>query len=86
MHKVVLYSKEGCHLCGRALKQLQDLQRNGDFALKVVEITTDDKLFEQYCLSIPVVVLDGDIIFQAADINSPRDIEQKLESILGPLV
>jgi glutaredoxin len=86
MHKVVIYSKEGCHLCKRALKELRALQEEGGFELKVTDITKDNVLLERYYLSIPVVELDGDIIFQASDINMPRDIEQKLETILRSLI
>ncbi len=53
---------------------------------KVTDITKDNVLLERYYLSIPVVELDGDIIFQASDINMPRDIEQKLETILISLI
>jgi glutaredoxin len=58
-HRVVLYSKEDCHLCHRALDLLQRL--SGEFQLEIeeVDITADPALYDRYRYTIPVVVIDG---------------------------
>ena len=76
--QIVLYSKPGCHLCEKALVVIQKF---GD--VREIDISEDPELFKKYFLSIPVVELDGKIIFQANDIKSPEDIETKLEIILA---
>ena len=80
MQKVVLYSKEGCHLCEQALTKLQHLRVEHEFQLDIIEITNDKALFERYFLSIPVVELDGNIVFQASDMGSSQDFG-KLETL-----
>lgn len=82
MHKIVVYSKGGCHLCDRAIIKLRDLSRDQRFELKTFEITSDHTIFEKYFLSIPVVELDGEVVFQANEITAPGDIEAKLEKIV----
>jgi len=64
------------------LKQLSTTQC---FELETVEITDDPTLFERYFLSIPVVELDGQVVFQASDMQKPQDIELKLEKIVSQL-
>jgi len=78
--QITLYSKPDCHLCERALVALEKF---GD--VHEIDISQDTDLFKKYFLSIPVVELEGKIIFQASDIKSPGDIETKLENILAIL-
>ncbi len=85
MHKIVIFSKEGCHLCERAIIKLQDFSETGMFDLEISDITKDSALFEKYFLSIPVVELDGRIVFRATDLRRPEDIEIKLDSIVSDL-
>jgi glutaredoxin len=83
--KVVLYSKNGCHLCERAHSVLQELDSCQNIVLEIVDISKDPDHFEKYFLSIPVVEIDGEVVFQASDIRSPSDIETKLRSIIEEL-
>lgn len=48
---VKLYTTAGCHLCddARVLLEQAGLQ------VELVEIADDDRLFDRYCLRIPVV-------------------------------
>ncbi len=43
----------------------------------------DEKLFEKYSVEIPVVEVDGKIVFKASEINIPSDIERKLTAIIS---
>jgi glutaredoxin len=59
--KVVVYTKEGCHLCEHVILELQKLQREQLFDLGTQDITADVELFERYKDVIPVVEIDGKI-------------------------
>ena len=59
MHKITLYSKPGCHLCGRAKEVIQRCRAKVEFAVEEVDISQNPELFERYKNDIPVVLLDG---------------------------
>ena len=54
-HQVVLYTRQGCHLCDDA-KGL--LERHG-LKPTSVDIDADPALRERYTTCVPVVVIDG---------------------------
>jgi len=58
-HSVVVYHASGCHLCERALEQVQQLQRELGFELELVDIAGDDALEAEYREWLPVVEIDG---------------------------
>lgn len=64
MSEVVLYGREGCHLCdqARALIEALQIESRGELRLREVDIETDDELVLEYLERIPVVALDGIII------------------------
>ena len=53
--KVVLVTREGCHLCDEALSLLQDLGVDPELA----DVDADDELHRLYDFRVPVVLLDG---------------------------
>jgi glutaredoxin len=57
---VTVYSKPDCHLCVKALEQLQLLRRELDFEVVEQDITADEALHRAYFERIPVLLLDGD--------------------------
>ena len=57
--RVVLYHAQGCHLCERALEQVQQLQEELRFELELVDITGDDALEAEYREWLPVVEIEG---------------------------
>jgi len=59
MRQVVLYTKEGCHLCEVAKATIMGLRREVDFTLREIDITTDPELFDEHRYDIPVVEVDG---------------------------
>ena len=83
LHRIVVYSKVGCHLCERAIAVLRSSPAN--LELQVTDIANDPKIFKEYYLSIPVVEINGEVLFQASDINKCDDIEKKLREILRRL-
>jgi thiol-disulfide isomerase/thioredoxin len=57
--RVALYYAPGCHLCERALEQVQQLQQELGFELELVDISGDDALEAGYREWLPVVEIDG---------------------------
>jgi glutaredoxin len=60
---VIVYSKPDCHLCVEAMTALRALQSELAFELHERDISTEDTLMHAYFERIPVVVLDGEELF-----------------------
>jgi glutaredoxin len=60
---VTLYSRPGCHLCDDAREALARVRAQAPFTLVEVDIESDDALHARYLERIPVVVLDGEELF-----------------------
>ncbi len=61
---VVMYTRQGCHLCEEAWEILEKSQRRFGFTLRRVDVDTDQALVELYGLQVPVVALDGKVRFR----------------------
>jgi len=59
MHDVVVYSREGCHLCDVVKETLTQLQGEADFQWREVDIDSDLHFREKYNDEVPVVFIDG---------------------------
>lgn len=59
-HRVVLYSRNGCHLCDDA----ESLLVAHGIRPEVIDIDTEPKLVEQFTNCVPVVEIDGKIRFR----------------------
>lgn len=55
MPQIVLYSRQGCHLCDDAAATLK---RHG-LEFEVVDVDADPELRRRYDACVPVVVIDG---------------------------
>jgi glutaredoxin len=64
MRTVTLYGRPGCHLCDEARGVLERVRATHPFRLDEVDIEADDALFKRYLERIPVVVLDGEELFE----------------------
>ncbi len=62
MSKIVLYSKEGCHLCEEAAPLVRRLARELGMQFQQTDISSDASLLARYRFSIPVVELDGEVV------------------------
>ncbi len=60
---ITLLGKPGCHLCDDALAVLERIQADAPFDLRTVDIEDDDALMRAYLERIPVVVLDGEEVY-----------------------
>jgi glutaredoxin len=63
MPTVDLYGRPGCHLCDDARAVLQPLSAELSFTLREHDIESDDELHRRYLERIPVVLLDGQHLF-----------------------
>ena len=63
MVKLILYSKRECHLCDTAKKELNDLRKELSFSIFEVDIEKDLTANEKYMNLIPVIEMDGKVIF-----------------------
>ena len=59
MHEVVVYSRNGCHLCDVVKETLTQLQGEADFQWREVDIDADPDLRRNYNDEVPVVFIDG---------------------------
>jgi glutaredoxin len=60
---VTVYSRPDCHLCADAVASLAALQPELGFALEERDISADEALLRAYFERIPVVLLDGEELF-----------------------
>jgi glutaredoxin len=61
---VVLYARNGCHLCDEARDVIATVRASAPFAFEEVDIETDDALVREYGVRIPVVTVDGEELFE----------------------
>lgn len=59
MHDVVVYSRQGCHLCEIVKQTLTQAQGQADFQWREVDIDSDPELRQKYNDQVPVVFIDG---------------------------
>ncbi len=59
MHEVIVYSRQGCHLCEVVKEALVRLQGQADFRWREVDIDADPELRRLYNEEVPVVFIDG---------------------------
>jgi glutaredoxin len=62
--QIVLYTRQGCHLCDEAWDLLEEARRQYGFAFDSVDVDTRPELAEQYGLCVPVVVVNGRVRFR----------------------
>lgn len=59
MHDVVVYSRQGCHLCDVVKETLAEARREADFEWREADIDADPELRQKYNDQVPVVFIDG---------------------------
>jgi glutaredoxin len=64
-HRIVFYTKPGCHLCEDTLALLNRLQGEFTLTIQAIDITTDDVLFKKYFDKIPVLWIDERVTLTA---------------------
>jgi glutaredoxin len=64
MSRVVLYGKPGCCLCDDARDAVNGVRELHPFELEEIDVSTDPGLHREYGERIPVLVLDGEELFE----------------------
>ncbi|MGH2526906.1 MAG: glutaredoxin family protein [Actinomycetota bacterium] len=64
MRHVVMYSRPGCGLCNEARDVILAARTRASFDFDEVDITGNDALELEYGIRIPVVLIDGDELFE----------------------
>jgi glutaredoxin len=62
--ELVLYTRQGCHLCEDAQALLQEEQRKWGFSIRSIDIDSDPDLVRRFAECVPVVQLDGKVRFR----------------------
>jgi len=65
--KVVLVTRQGCHLCDEALRLLQELGIQPELA----NVDADDELHRLYDFRVPVVLIDGAVVAESRITREP---------------
>jgi glutaredoxin len=58
MLRVVLVTRQGCHLCDQALELLHELGTEPEIA----DVDADDDLYRLYDWRVPVVLIEGAVV------------------------
>jgi glutaredoxin len=80
---VVVYTKEGCHLCERVISTLEKLTSELPFKIATQDITDSADLFERYKHVIPVVEIDGKIRLGGSTLSNPKTLDDVLRKALS---
>ncbi len=59
MPALIVYSREGCHLCDEMIAELQSLMSDYESILSIVDVDADAALEERYGDRVPVLVGEG---------------------------
>lgn len=63
--EVVLYGRPKCHLCDDVELAIRCLAEEFPLQLHIVDIESDAQLHEEMMLVIPVVAIDGEVVFRS---------------------
>ena len=80
---MVVYAREGCHLCEEAIEEIVALHAEGghEFALREVDIESDELLLRRMLEKIPVVEVDGVVV---SELNLDLDVlRARLDTVGG---
>ena len=58
-HRVIIYSRPGCHLCDEAKAAIQNAGCADRFTLEEINIESDPEMLGKYKYDIPVITIDG---------------------------
>jgi glutaredoxin len=57
-HRIVVYSKPGCHLCENALALLEELRTEFSLDVEEIDIEREPGLLRKYFDQVPVLIID----------------------------
>ncbi len=71
--RIVLVTRQGCHLCDEALRLLEELGVQPELA----DVDADDELHRLYDFRVPVVLIDAAVVAEG------RITREQLVTVLG---
>lgn len=74
-----MYSRPGCGLCDEAREVILAQRERGAFVFEEVDVSGDDALELEYGIRIPVVLVDGEELFEIR--VEPRAFAEALRAI-----
>ena len=75
MSTITFYHKDGCHLCEKTRRQLQQLEAEMDLRVDEVDITQDADLYARYRYLIPVIdTRQGKVFTAPIDMGAVREV------------
>lgn len=83
MARLVMFGREGCHLCDMVEAEIRSIERIGTI-LTVIDVDKDQALLERYLLRIPVVMFAGEEVFEAKMMDPHGRWKERLRSVLKP--
>ena len=79
MAQVTVYTQPGCRLCAEAVRILTQMQAETPFTLDEINIQHDPALLARYGEQIPVVLLNGELLFEYT-VNEDK-LRKKLKEV-----
>jgi len=80
VHTLLVYSRQGCHLCNDMIEALTLFESELDYAIKVYDIDDDASLLKQFNALVPLVYFNGQELmryyFELATLKSVLAVEQ----------
>ncbi len=64
MTKILLYKKDGCHLCDEAEAILEKHMKEKGFLLEKVMLQKDTDMFERFGNRVPIVFINDKLTFE----------------------
>ena len=61
--ELIVYYREGCHLCEQVVASLFQLQKELGYEIKQIDIDNDSILRDKYNVDVPVVTFNDEVIF-----------------------
>jgi glutaredoxin len=62
--RVVVYTREQCCCCHKAIDLLKTYQKKHRFTLETIDVDSDPELKRLYDTTVPVVTIDGKVRFK----------------------
>jgi glutaredoxin len=76
---LTVYGKPGCHLCDEALDAVRRGAAGHEVEMRHIDVTLDPVLERRYGHRIPVVVLDGEELFEY--VVDPHALAERLDRV-----
>jgi glutaredoxin len=84
MTTIVIYTKEGCHLCENVISTLQKLASEHPLEISTRDISESSELYERYKHVIPVVEVNGKIKLAGSTLSNQNTLEIVLRRAIFP--